>query len=113
MPIQPGVRSSGGRLVSPRLGALAGVLLEAPIVLTVSWIASRWCCRRWHVSQNGAIRALMGAVAFSVLMVLELGISVAAFGETVEHYIEQFGTSPGATGLAMQICFAMIPSVQY
>ncbi|MEO8337665.1 MAG: hypothetical protein ABI664_21995 [bacterium] len=99
-------------LVAPRLGDLVAVLLEAPIVLAVSWRLSRWCVSRFHLSSDALYRGLMGAVAFVFLMALELAVSVLAFGETAEHYFAKWGTTPGIVGLATQVVFAMIPWVQ-
>ena len=99
-------------LVAPRLGTLLAVLLEAPIVLAVSWRVSLWCVRRFNVSRDSRARILMGAVAFLALMLLELGFSVFAFGETVDHYFAKYVSTPGVIGLVMQVCFATLPWVQ-
>jgi hypothetical protein len=45
-------------------------------------------------------------------MLLEVGVSVSIFGETVEAYVAKYATTPGAVGLALQIGFAAIPWVQ-
>ena len=100
-------------LVAPRLGTLLAVVLEAPIVLAVSWRVSLWCTRGFNVSRESRARVLMGAVAFSVLMLLELGFSVLVFGETVDHYFAKYASTAGVIGLAMQVCFATLPWVQY
>lgn len=73
-------------LVVPRLGPLLAVIIEAPIVLAVSWVASLWCIRRFNVSFDARARTLMGAVAFTFLMLLEVGFSVFVFGEPVGHH---------------------------
>jgi hypothetical protein len=99
-------------LVAPRLGTLLAVIMEAPIVLAVSWRVSLWCTRRFNVSRDVRPRILMGAVAFAVLMLLELGFSVLVFGETVSHYLEKYTSPTGVIGLAMQGCFATIPWIQ-
>jgi hypothetical protein len=99
-------------LVAPRVGELLAVILEAPIVLAFSWRVSMWCIRRFNVRRDSRTRVLMGAVAFSSLMLLELGVAVLAFGETLDHYFAKFATTPGVIGLAMQVCFAAIPWVQ-
>jgi hypothetical protein len=99
-------------LIAPRLGTLLAVVLEAPIVLAVSWRVSLWCNRRFNVNRDPRTRALMGVVAFSVLMLLELGVSILAFGETLDHYVSKYASTPGVIGLAMQVCFATIPWVQ-
>jgi hypothetical protein len=44
-------------LVAPRLGALIAVVLEAPIVLVVSWQVSLWCNRRFNMSRDTRARA--------------------------------------------------------
>lgn len=99
-------------LVAPRLGDLVAVLLEAPIVLAVSWRLARWCTRRFRVSADSRYRGLMGVVAFVFLMALEFSVSVLAFGETSDRYFAKLATTPGIVGLVTQICFASIPWVQ-
>jgi hypothetical protein len=95
-------------LVAPRLGELLAVILEAPVVLAVSWRVSLWSNRRFNVSRDSRARVLMGIVAFLSLMLLELGFAVLVFGESLDHYFAKFPTTPGAIGLAMQVCFAAI-----
>ena len=99
-------------LVVPRLGPLLAVIIEVPIVLAVSWLASLWCTRRFKVSRDAGARTLMGAVAFTFLMLLELGFSVFVFGEPVRHYFAKYTSMPAAIGLVMQGCFATLPWVQ-
>src|SRR5579864_596947 len=45
-------------LVAPRLGTLLAVIIEAPIVLAVSWRVSLCCIRRFNVSRNARARIL-------------------------------------------------------
>jgi len=99
-------------VVVPRLGPLLAVIIEAPIVLAVSWLASLWCTRHFDVSRDASARTLMGAVAFTFLMLLELGFAVFVFGEPVGHYFAKYTSAPGTIGLAMQGCFAILPWVQ-
>ena len=99
-------------LVAPRLSTLLAVIMEAPIVLAVSWRVSLWCTRRFNVSRDARARILMGAAAFTVLMLLELGFSVLVFGETVSHYLGKYTSTTGVIGLAMQVCFATLPWIQ-
>lgn len=99
-------------LVAPQVGDLLAVILEAPIVLALSWRISTWCTQRFNVRSASLVRLLMGAVAFSVLMLLELGFAVLVFGEPLGHYFSKFKSTPGAIGLAMQCLFAVIPLAQ-
>ena len=99
-------------LVVPRLGPLLAVIIEAPIVLAAGWLASLWCTRHFDVGRDAAARILMGTVAFTFLMLLELGFSVFVFGEPVGHYFAKYLSKPGVIGLVMQGCFAILPWVQ-
>lgn len=99
-------------LLVPRLGELPAVLLEAPVVLTVSWWISIWCCRRFKLSLEPHTRALMGIVAFATLMLVELGVAVWVFGESLDLYFAKFTKTAGVVGLVMQVCFAAIPWLQ-
>ncbi len=99
-------------LVAPRLGTLLAVILEAPIVLAVSWRVSLWCTRHFKVSRDARARILMGATAFAVLMLLELGFAVLVFDETVSHFLGKYTSTTGVIGLAMQGCFATLPWIQ-
>ena len=96
----------------PRLGEIAAVSLEAPAILAVSWFASRWTTKKFRVTSEVSSRLLMGAVAFALLMVVEGGVSVFAFGRPIEGYLAAFWSSQGMIGLVAQIAFAFIPLMQ-
>jgi len=99
-------------LVVPRLGATVAVLLEAPIILLVSWKVSRWSIARFAVDSHPAARASMGGVAFAVLMMAEFGIAGVVFGRSVAEQFAAYRSVPGIIGLAAQICFAALPLMQ-
>lgn len=97
-------------VLAPRIGATWAVVLEAPLVLTVSWLAARWCLA-WFQVKGVAQRLAMGAIAFALLMAAELGLAVFAFGRPPETYFASFLSLAGGLGLAAQIGFALIPAV--
>jgi hypothetical protein len=99
-------------IVAPRVGATIAVLLETPIILTVSWWMSRWCIQRFNVGSGTADRALMGAIAFIVLILAEFTLSVVLFHRSPADYAATFASIPGALGLLAQVCFAAIPLAQ-
>jgi hypothetical protein len=99
-------------VVAPRLGATIAVLLEAPVILAVSWGACRWCVRRLRPPATASARASMGAAAFALLMSTELGLSVLVFGRSLVDHFASYGTTAGAIGLAAQIGFALLPLAQ-
>ena len=98
--------------VIPRLGETLAVLLETPIMLVVSWLVSRACVRAFGVGASTTERALMGAIAFVILMLAELTLSVAVFHRSPTEYAHTFLSLAGAVGLAAQIAFALIPWIQ-
>jgi hypothetical protein len=99
-------------LVVPRLGETGAVLLEAPFMLFISWKVSLWCIARFTVDRHPATRALMGGIAFAVLMIAEFGVGAVVFGRSVQEQIIGYGSVPGIIGLAAQVCFATLPTLQ-
>ncbi len=95
-------------VVAPRLGALAAVAIEVPLILGVSWVAAGWAVRRFAVPAGLAPRLAMGGIAFGLLQVSEFGFA-AALGTPPEAYAAAFFTAPGALGLAAQVAFALMP----
>jgi hypothetical protein len=96
----------------PRLGELVSTFIELPILLTVAWLVSGFLTTRFNVPSEWRIRLNMGIVAFGLLMVAELGLSVWLFGSTVEGYFAAYQSLPKAIGLAGQATFALIPLLQ-
>jgi len=99
-------------LVAPRLGETAAVMLEAPLILAISWAASRGCVELFKVPAEVASRLLMGAIAFALLIAAELGFSVIVFGRSVADFVAGLLSVPGAVGLAAQLAFAIVPAIQ-
>jgi len=99
-------------ILLPRLKATASVLLEAPIILTVSWILSKVTTAWLHVQPDIGARALMGGTAFFVLMCAKFALSVTVFRKPASEFVLGFGTLPGAIGLAAQVVFGIFPLVQ-
>jgi hypothetical protein len=60
--------------LAPRLGETTAVIIEAPIMLAVSWFVCRWCVDRLNAGRTIPTRSLMGLVAFLVLMSAEAGL---------------------------------------
>lgn len=99
-------------LVAPRLGPIVAVLLETPLILTVSWLASAWCVRTFRVPPAAVPRLAMGGTALVLLMLLELGVSILLFSRPLSGYLADFRSLAGAIGLAAQVAFAFVPLLQ-
>jgi len=96
----------------PRLGEIASVLSETPVILAASWLVSHWATRKFNVSSAVSRRLLMGSVAFGLLMLAEACVSVFAFGSSLTVHLAAYGTPQGIIGLIAQIAFAFFPVMQ-
>ena len=99
-------------ILAPRLGPAVAVLIEAPVILTLSWFAARWCVRRFGVTQAMGVRLLMGLAAYALLMAVEFAFAVAVFGQSPAGYAASLQTTPGVLGITAQLGFALIPMIQ-
>jgi hypothetical protein len=96
-------------IVIPRIGELAAVLAELPVMLAISWLACGWLVKRFAVPARMPDRLAMGAIAFALLMAAELALSVYVFHRSPAAYVASYLSAPGAIGLAGQIAFALFP----
>ncbi len=96
-------------VVEPRFGATGAVLVELPVMLAASWLACGFALRRPPVPPKAAARVVMGAVAFAVLMGLELAVSVLGFGRTPAQHLATYRETDKLLGLGAQLVFAAFP----
>ena len=94
-------------VVAPRLGEVAAVCIEVPLVLGVAFIVCRRITRR--VDPGLGPRAVMGATAFGVLMLVEFVMAVTVFGRAPADWLAGFATLAGQIGLAGQVGFGLMP----
>ena len=96
-------------LVAPRYGEPLAVLIELPVMLTASWFVCGWVLRRVPVQASPGPRLAMGAVAFALLMLAEITLSMTAFDRSLAGYFRELTTPHGLIGLAGQLAFALVP----
>lgn len=99
-------------LLVPRVGPLVAVAIELPIMITASWHACRYGLRRYPVSTDALKRLLMGAVAVSLLLAAELGISVTLGGLSAAQHFALYARPEHQLGLAAQLLFGLMPWLQ-
>jgi hypothetical protein len=95
----------------PRLGELAAVALEVPVVLGLSWLVAGWVLRRWPLPRLDE-RLAMGGLAFALLMLAETVLGLTLFGRTIAEILAGMATLPGLVGLAGQIGFGLVPALR-
>lgn len=94
----------------PLLGELGAVLVELPVILTISWLVCTRILRRWPLSPAAA--AAMGAIAFVLLMLVEAGLSPLLAGRSLAEHLALYAQLPHQVGLAGQLAFAAFPWMQ-
>jgi hypothetical protein len=99
-------------VLAPALGELAAVAIEMPLILTACWFACAFAARRLAVPPDTASRIAMGATAFALLLAAELVLATLGFGRTLAEVAAAWATPAGALGLAGQIAFAAMPTLQ-
>jgi hypothetical protein len=97
---------------APGDGRLIGVLIELPIMLGASWFLCRTVIRRCAVASTVAARAVMGGVAFALLLLAELAVGALLFGRTPGEHFALYRDASYALGLAAQMAFACMPLIQ-
>lgn len=95
--------------VVPAVGETLAVLIELPIMLTISWIACSFVIRRLNVPATVNDRIAMGVAAFVLLMIAEVGVAWLLGRRSVSDYLAHYTELAGALGLAGQIVFATFP----
>jgi hypothetical protein len=96
-------------VLMPLIGELPAVALELPVILFISWIACRRLIAQFSVPAMAPHRAAMGALAFGLLMLAELALSVLVFDRSGAEYLAGLQSAPGLLGLAGQLVFASMP----
>ena len=82
-------------------------------MLIASWFVSRLCLDWLDVPRTVEARSSMGAVAFAVLISVEVCLAVLAFGRSTTEHLASYASVAGAIGLVGQILFATFPVVQF
>ena len=99
-------------LLAPHVGSTIAVSVETPIILAASWYTSSIWMKRLAVSAEIGTRALVGAVAFATLTILEVALSIGLFHRSIGEYLADFRSLAGVIGLTAQVCFATFPVLE-
>jgi hypothetical protein len=99
-------------LVAPRIGDLAAVLIELPLILAASWFVCRRLTAILAIAARVPDRLAMGALAFTLLIITELALAGPLFGRSLSQSLTGMATDAGLLGLAGQILFGLVPLLQ-
>jgi hypothetical protein len=97
-----------GLVLAPLAGELWAVAIELPVMLGVSWWVCGLLVTRTALPGTVPLRLLMGWVAFALLMLAELGVSLL-LGRTPSDHLATYTRLPNLLGLFAQLLFALFP----
>jgi len=98
--------------LTPALGELAGVAVELPIMLIISWWACGFALRKIPLPTEITMRLEMGLLAFLFLLIAEALLSFLIGGINFTQHLALYATTPVQLGLAGQLAYALFPSVR-
>jgi hypothetical protein len=72
--------------IVPRTGARTAELMEAPVMLVVSFFAARWIVRRFELNTCGR-QFRVGIFALALLLLAEFSLVIRLRGLTIRDYV--------------------------
>jgi hypothetical protein len=97
-------------VLTPRVGPVIAVLIEAPFMLSAAYFIARWVLRRFAPAAPTYQRLSFGIIAFGMLLTAECLLALT-MGIRPVAFLHSLATPAGAIGLASQIVFAFIPAL--
>ncbi|NVE95131.1 hypothetical protein [Altererythrobacter lutimaris] len=94
--------------LAPMVGETIAGFIEMPIILGASWLAALWLVGKFAITRSREALA-MGALAFALLMMAEVGLGVGLFEMTPREWLASVTQPPGLYGLIGQVVFGLMP----
>lgn len=95
--------------VVPRLGTRTAELLETPVMLLVTVVASRWTIVLLRLPPSLSARLTMGCIAFALLLVAEFALVRLVRGISVKEYLATRDRVTGTVYYVMLVIFVLMP----
>ena len=93
----------------PRVGARTAELIEAPLMLAVTYFAARWTVRHLAVPPAWAPRFGTGAFALVLLLALEFTLVLGLRGLSVREYLATLDPVSGTVYYSLLAVLALMP----
>ena len=93
----------------PRLGEMWAELLEMPFMFVAIVAAARWTVRRYAMPPAPGVRAAMGLIALSLLLMAEIGVVLQVRGLSLAEYIASREPVSGSVYVGMLALYAAMP----
>jgi len=96
-------------LVAPRLGERRAELIEAPLMVFVSWLVARWITRRYIGIRRTASSLAVGVLALVFLLILEVAVGSIFFGVSQGSALAKPDLVRAASYYTALFLFALMP----
>ncbi|MBI1407437.1 MAG: hypothetical protein GC145_15095 [Caulobacter sp.] len=96
-------------LIEPRLGSVAAVWLEAPIMLAVILVSARWVSRRFRLAGDLAARLTVGSLALALVIAAELAGALALRGQAPAETLAALLAPAGLPVLGLYLVVLLAP----
>ena len=96
-------------LVVPRVGERAAELMEAPVMVAVSFLAARWIVRPFALPPAPSQRLAVGLIALVLMLAFEFGFVLQLRGLTIAEYFATRDPVSGTVYYLSLALFALFP----
>ena len=96
-------------LLVPILGETLAVLIELPFMIAISWMVCVRTLDYFSVPEHFFKRLTIGILALALLLSAELLLAIGLFDGSLQQFLSETKTLPGALGLIGQGLFALFP----
>jgi thiol:disulfide interchange protein len=93
----------------PRVGTWIAELMEAPIMLVITFAAARWIVLRLASPARSSARLGIGAIALGLLLFAEFGLVLWLRGISIREYLATRDPVSGTVYYAMLGLFGLMP----
>lgn len=97
--------------LEPRLGPVAAVLCEAPLLLLAIYLAARWVPRFLGVRRDAGSLLLVGVGALALQQIADVVVGFGLRGMSLTEQLARVRTAEGMIYVALLIVYAAMPLV--
>lgn len=97
--------------LEPRLGPVAAVLCEAPLLLLAIYRAARWVPRFLGVRRDAGSLLLVGVGALALQQIADVVVGFGLRGMSLAEQLARMRTTEGMIYVALLIVYAAMPLV--
>jgi hypothetical protein len=95
--------------IVPSFGTRRAELMEAPIMFTITVLASHWVLRRLAIRASVPGRIAVGLIALGLLLLTEFTVVLGIRGLTITEYLAGRDLVSGTVFAVLLVAFALMP----